>query len=123
MRTFEQSALTGRNTSPARPPTAGGLGPRTAGRRARTPRPGPSVSAPGDPPRALRSPQQSGTGTGGHTTTYTDPVLAGGHLARKLGERPRTLLVLDDVYRDYLRAELGPSLIEATSRALVESAA
>jgi WD40 repeat protein len=34
----------------------------------------------------------------GDTTEFTDPALAGAHLGRLLDERPRTLLVLDDVW-------------------------
>ncbi|MGW4597040.1 NB-ARC domain-containing protein, partial [Streptomyces sp. NPDC004457] len=43
----------------------------------------------------------------GDTTTFTDPDLAGDHLGRLLEQRPRTLLVLDDVWE---REQLDPFL-------------
>ncbi|MFF8963173.1 NB-ARC domain-containing protein [Streptomyces globisporus] len=43
----------------------------------------------------------------GDTTEYDDPDLAGAHLGRLLDQRPRTLLVLDDVWE---REQLAPFL-------------
>ncbi|MEU5036261.1 NB-ARC domain-containing protein [Streptomyces rubiginosohelvolus] len=43
----------------------------------------------------------------GDTTEYDDPDLAGAHLGRLLDQRPRTLLVLDDVWE---REQLEPFL-------------
>ena len=43
----------------------------------------------------------------GDTTEFSDPKLAGDHLGRLLDERPRTLLVLDDVWE---RDQLEPFL-------------
>ncbi|WP_372566551.1 NB-ARC domain-containing protein [Streptomyces aureus] len=43
----------------------------------------------------------------GDTTTFDDPALAGAHLGRLLDQRPRTLLVLDDVWE---REQLEPFL-------------
>ncbi|MEV0192208.1 NB-ARC domain-containing protein, partial [Kitasatospora purpeofusca] len=43
----------------------------------------------------------------GDTTTFTDPEQAGDHLGRLLAQRPRTLLVLDDVWE---RDQLDPFL-------------
>ncbi|MEI5101828.1 NB-ARC domain-containing protein [Streptomyces sp. PmtG] len=43
----------------------------------------------------------------GDPTAYDDPDLAGAHLGRLLDERPRTLLVLDDVWES---AQLAPFL-------------
>ncbi|MFD0406115.1 NB-ARC domain-containing protein, partial [Kitasatospora sp. NPDC127116] len=43
----------------------------------------------------------------GDDTAFTDPELAGDHLGRLLAQRPRTLLVLDDVWE---RAQLDPFL-------------
>ncbi|MBE8475546.1 NB-ARC domain-containing protein [Streptomyces justiciae] len=43
----------------------------------------------------------------GDTSEFDDPDLAGAHLGRLLDQRPRTLLVLDDVWED---EQLGPFL-------------
>ncbi|WNM33421.1 NB-ARC domain-containing protein [Streptomyces sp. Li-HN-5-11] len=43
----------------------------------------------------------------GDATEYTDPDLAGAHLGRLLDQRPRTLLVLDDVWEE---EQLAPFL-------------
>ncbi|MFI6730332.1 NB-ARC domain-containing protein [Streptomyces atratus] len=43
----------------------------------------------------------------GDTTTFEDPALAGAHLGRLMDQRPRTLLVLDDVWE---REQLEPFL-------------
>ncbi|MFF9018952.1 NB-ARC domain-containing protein, partial [Streptomyces eurythermus] len=64
--------------------------------------------------RDLRSTAEIGAKVGevtrlitGDTTTFTDPDLAGDHLGRLLEQRPRTLLVLDDVWE---REQLDPFL-------------
>ncbi|MFI7320250.1 NB-ARC domain-containing protein [Streptomyces venezuelae] len=44
----------------------------------------------------------------GDTTEFDDPALAGSHLGRLLDQRPRTLLVLDDVWED---EQLAPFLM------------
>ncbi|MFE6782071.1 NB-ARC domain-containing protein [Streptomyces sp. NPDC057680] len=47
----------------------------------------------------------------GDTTAFDDPALAGAHLGRLLDQRPRTLLVLDDVWE---AAQLAPFLLGGT---------
>jgi hypothetical protein len=47
----------------------------------------------------------------GDITTFEDPDLAGAHLGRLLDQRPRTLLVLDDVWES---EQLAPFLVGGT---------
>lgn len=52
----------------------------------------------------------------GDTTSFTDPDLAGDHLGALLAQRPRTLLVLDDVWE---RDQLAPFLRAGAACALL----